>query len=168
MAYKTKEQEREYQRKYRRENRERLNAYKREWKRKNRTTLKVKRKDYRERNREKIRKQTRAYYLENRDLIHQRKQERQFQYLLEWIEIIEDEGRRFECKYCGYNENASAIEFHHRNPEEKEKKLSYWTNQKPTPERIKLLKEEIRKCDIVCSIHHKEIHNPQRRIRRKK
>ena len=60
-----------------------------------------------------------------------------------------------KCTKCGYDKNLSALQFHHRNPLEKEWHLGArrgvnWDDQ------IK----ELDKCDLVCANCHCEIHNP--------
>lgn len=68
---------------------------------------------------------------------------------------ILDRGGKCEC--CGYNKNLSALEFHHRNPEEK----SFGIDIKAFANtNIGKLKEELDKCDLLCSNCHKELHNP--------
>lgn len=57
----------------------------------------------------------------------------------------------YGCKYCPETHTA-CLEFHHRNPEEKEFGLA------PTPSSIKRAKQEIKKCDVVCSNCHRKIH----------
>ena len=56
------------------------------------------------------------------------------------------------CCKCGYNKNGSALEWHHLDPTEKENNVSLinWD------EYI----QEIKKCILVCSNCHREIHNP--------
>lgn len=59
------------------------------------------------------------------------------------------------CRRCGYDTDASALEFHHTDPNEKDyavSRLAYgnWS--------IKRIKEEIRKCICVCANCHREIH----------
>ena len=53
------------------------------------------------------------------------------------------------CKSCGFKEHAAALEFHHRNPEEKKFRLSESRNYS-----WKMVQEEIAKCDILCSNCH--------------
>lgn len=59
-----------------------------------------------------------------------------------------------KCSKCGYSKCSQALEFHHRNPEEKEFCL--------TASRIKNMKwkkviEEWKKCDLLCANCHREI-----------
>jgi hypothetical protein len=67
-------------------------------------------------------------------------------------DLIEHHGG--ECVKCGYAGSPAALTFHHRNPEEKEFKISTstvfgWDE---------LLAESL-KCDLVCLNCHAEIHN---------
>ena len=58
-----------------------------------------------------------------------------------------------KCEKCGYNKSLNALEFHHRNPKEKEFTLSGirrgWEETK----------RELDKCDLFCSNCHREIHD---------
>lgn len=59
-----------------------------------------------------------------------------------------------KCIKCGYNKCASALEFHHLNPNEKEFAFSAsGLNRKDS-----ILKEEVDKCILVCANCHREIH----------
>jgi len=58
-----------------------------------------------------------------------------------------------KCARCGYDKCAAALEFHHRNPEEKEFQFSQY--QKASYER---LARELEKCELLCSNCHKEEH----------
>ena len=75
--------------------------------------------------------------------------------LLRKWEIIQKRGGK--CEICGYNENLSAIEFHHRNPEEKEFSIDMrsFSNTK-----LETLQLELNKCDMICANCHREYHNP--------
>lgn len=58
-----------------------------------------------------------------------------------------------KCCICGYDKCPSALEFHHKNPKEKEYSLGENTNigfEKAT--------QEIKKCILVCANCHREIH----------
>ena len=57
------------------------------------------------------------------------------------------------CERCGYNKSISALEFHHKNPQEKDfspsgKSISW-----------ERMKKEIDKCILVCANCHREIHD---------
>lgn len=60
-----------------------------------------------------------------------------------------------KCCRCGYDKSLSALEFHHRNPEEKEFSLDM---RNIGGMKMDKLKEEADKCDLVCSNCHREIH----------
>ena len=57
------------------------------------------------------------------------------------------------CKICGENHSA-CLEFHHRNPDEKDFSVAYMVETQS----FKRLVEEMKKCDIFCSNCHKKLH----------
>lgn len=58
-----------------------------------------------------------------------------------------------KCNICGYNYCNRALEFHHRNPKEKEFNIS--VKKSASWDKIRI---EIDKCDLVCANCHREIH----------
>jgi predicted transcriptional regulator len=58
-----------------------------------------------------------------------------------------------ECLKCGYNTCISALEFHHENPEEKE----FNVKNKVSTYSLDTLKEEARKCTLLCANCHREL-----------
>lgn len=60
-----------------------------------------------------------------------------------------------KCEICGYNKNFASLTFHHRYP--KMKDVS-WTKLKLRS--IDKIKEELKKCQLVCNNCHGEIHHP--------
>ena len=61
-----------------------------------------------------------------------------------------------KCQICGYDKCTDALDFHHRNPEEKEFLISCkfnmsWDN----------IKRELDKCDMICANCHREIHSKE-------
>ena len=58
-----------------------------------------------------------------------------------------------KCCLCGYNRCVSALELHHLNPEEKDFTIASNTNKA-----WEWIKEEIKKCAMVCANCHREIH----------
>ena len=58
-----------------------------------------------------------------------------------------------KCCICGYNKCLSALQFHHKNPEKKDFGIS--DNAHIAFERAL---EEVKKCILVCSNCHREIH----------
>jgi hypothetical protein len=67
-------------------------------------------------------------------------------------ELVQYKGGK--CQKCGYNKCITALEFHHRNPEEKDFSISWAIGNMSFSE----LLLEVEKCDLVCSNCHKEIH----------
>ena len=59
-----------------------------------------------------------------------------------------------KCSICGYNKCVDALEFHHKNPKEKEFKLGSGNTMS-----CEEYKNELKKCILVCSNCHKEIHS---------
>lgn len=62
-----------------------------------------------------------------------------------------------KCIKCGENHPA-CLEFHHRNPEEKEMNISHYSRGGWLSRR-KLL-EEVEKCDVLCANCHRKEHYP--------
>jgi len=59
-----------------------------------------------------------------------------------------------KCVICGYNKCASALDFHHRNPNQKDFGLSV----RGLTRSWELIKKEIDKCASVCANCHRELH----------
>ena len=59
-----------------------------------------------------------------------------------------------KCSICGYDRCIDALEFHHKNPQEKEFKLGSGNTMS-----WKEYKSEAFKCKLLCSNCHKEIHS---------
>lgn len=62
-----------------------------------------------------------------------------------------------KCKLCGYNKNLAALEFHHREPSTKLLRLDLRSLSNHS---VKVLRQELIKCDLLCSNCHKESHYP--------
>ena len=60
-----------------------------------------------------------------------------------------------KCQRCGYDKCSAALEFHHRDPAEKDPK---WSRGWSYPR----LKKELDKCDILCANCHREVHAEMR------
>lgn len=59
-----------------------------------------------------------------------------------------------KCVRCGYDRCKAALEFHHRDPKEKRFLISGGAYTR----RWSDLEEELRKCDLLCSNCHRELH----------
>lgn len=55
-----------------------------------------------------------------------------------------------KCQICGYNKCLGALEFHHRDPNEKEFNLSVFRRD------FESVKSELDKCDLLCANCHRE------------
>jgi hypothetical protein len=62
--------------------------------------------------------------------------------------VLEKGGK---CQNCGYNKCIWALEFHHRNKEEKSFSIG-----NPETRAWEKLKEELKKCDMLCANCHRE------------
>ena len=62
-----------------------------------------------------------------------------------------------KCNICGYNKCLDAIDFHHKNPLEKDNDLNGLWGRK-----WELIEREIKKCTILCSNCHREYHWKER------
>ena len=64
--------------------------------------------------------------------------------------LVEYKGGK--CEKCGYNKCVDALDFHHRNPDEKDFSIGgkSWSFER--------LKNEVDKCILVCANCHREIH----------
>lgn len=62
-----------------------------------------------------------------------------------------------KCEKCGYDKCEGALQFHHRNPQEKEFTLSQ-VNLNNTNFSIDIMYQEVDKCDLLCANCHAEIH----------
>jgi hypothetical protein len=58
-----------------------------------------------------------------------------------------------KCKLCGYNKSTKALQFHHRDPNQKSFELS-----KAMYSRWEIIQPELDKCDLLCANCHAELH----------
>jgi 5-methylcytosine-specific restriction endonuclease McrA len=63
-----------------------------------------------------------------------------------------------KCFRCGYSKYKEVLEFHHRNPSEKDFGIALKGHCRSW-ERVK---NEIEKCDLLCANCHRELHVEQR------
>lgn len=69
-------------------------------------------------------------------------------------EAIKNHGGK--CEICGYDKNIAALDFHHKDPAEKEFQLDMRQLANCSLEK---LESELNKCIILCANCHREIHN---------
>lgn len=65
------------------------------------------------------------------------------------------------CIKCGYSKNIAALEFHHRDANEKEFQLDIRKLSNTSKDKLKV---ELAKCDLLCSNCHKEEHYTEMEI----
>jgi len=70
------------------------------------------------------------------------------------IQLIQDAGGK--CSICGYSKCFRALDFHHLNPKKKELTLG-----KNMDKSMEVLRKEAKKCILVCSNCHAELHDNQ-------
>jgi len=87
------------------------------------------------------------YYYKKEDSVEKRKRRK-----LMCIKILGG-----ECKSCGYKKNLSALSFHHKNPDEK---LFELNARNIIGTSLKIVLEEVNKCELLCNNCHTELHNP--------
>jgi hypothetical protein len=96
-------------------------------------------------NQEKVLKQCAEYREKNRDEIYQRDKKRNDNFLKFKSSLV--------CECCGYNKCSAALDFHHKDPNEKD--INVGRLRKSTMERIL---QEISKCIVLCKNCHYELH----------
>ena len=70
--------------------------------------------------------------------------------VIEFIQL-----QKIKCVVCSYDKLKAALEFHHIDPTQKEFGISAaWSKSNA----IEIIKEEMKKCIIVCNRCHREIH----------
>lgn len=69
------------------------------------------------------------------------------------------------CEKCGYNENLSALSFHHIEPDKKSFTLD--SRHLSNMSWSKIL-DEFEKCKLLCANCHREVHHPDRNVERVK
>jgi len=104
-------------------------------------------------NSEKNRKYQRDWYLKNRTLQMQRNEKRK-QEIREWFRI-----EKLKCLVCD-EAHPACLDFHHRNPEDKRFNLSEAAAH-GSSSKIRL-RDEMDKCDILCSNCHRKLHYDER------
>ena len=61
------------------------------------------------------------------------------------------------CSICGYNKNLAALVFHHAEADQKDFKTDM---RSLSNRRFESVRQEIKKCILVCANCHAELHNP--------
>ena len=111
---------------------------------------KAKKDGYGTRCRECMKLYRKQYYIENRDVVINKVSNRKSD-LRQWISELKE---TFSCLQCGEN-HIAVLDFHHRDPNEKEISISLALNHGYGKKR---LEQEMKKCDILCSNCHRKTH----------
>jgi len=103
------------------------------------------------RDKERQKKAQKAWYKRNKKHMYE-KQQAQRAELRRWLreEILANA----KCARCPEN-HIGCLDFHHRNPTEKEIEISDAVDRKWSKERVS---GELKKCDILCSNCHRKLH----------
>lgn len=70
--------------------------------------------------------------------------------------LVPDRGGK--CERCGYDKNLAALEFHHMDPQLKLFTLNARNIERRSDEEVL---EEYKKCELLCSNCHAELHHPE-------
>lgn len=81
-----------------------------------------------------------------------------FKYKLDLV--LKELGKEYKCEKCGYDNNTSALHFHHLDPAKKDFELSEISKTTSIDTIRDIVSEEIKKCIILCSNCHMEEHYP--------
>lgn len=94
------------------------------------------------------------WYRENKEIQYARIKANKKR-LIDWISEYK---KTLKCSKCPENHPA-ALDFHHRNPEEKEGRIADLANKGWS---VKRLMSEIEKCDVLCANCHRKLHWEER------
>lgn len=140
--------------------------YLKKWRKNNKERKSEMDKEYYQKNKEKIKKNSKKrYYLKREECknqckkYYQKNKEKRKQYIKQCFDdnysLLTNKGLITDCIICGFpKEKFAAIDFHHINPEEKEKQMSPLIHN---PVSQGLL-EEARKCVCMCRNCHSLYH----------
>lgn len=126
-------------------------------------------KTYYDVNKEKLTDKNKTYYENNKEIIKKRTAiyqknniEKTRLYKTKHKNKVKEKARRFiylyktlfgRCSCCGYNKNITCLDFHHLR--DKKNSISKMVLQGYS---IKLIKEEIKKCKLLCANCHRKTH----------
>lgn len=73
--------------------------------------------------------------------------------------------KTLKCDFCGYNKCTEALDFHHKNPQDKKFNIGQGVGKRYNKERIL---KEIAKCFALCANCHRELHYKEEREKTRK
>ena len=103
---------------------------------------------------EEIRKYNREYYQRNRKHLLEKQKEKNRRHLKRIGEWLSEYKKGLACIRCSESHPAT-LQFHHRDPKEKEFSIGEYRRGKFSRERIL---KEIGKCDVICANCHSKEH----------
>jgi len=74
--------------------------------------------------------------------------------------VLNELGKEYKCEKCGYDNNTSALHFHHLDPTQKDFELAEISKTTSIDTLRDRVAKEIKKCMILCSNCHMEEHYP--------
>ena len=117
----------------------------------------AKSKEYYQKNKEKIYKRTKAYIQKDPEKWKTWKSKWGKQAYQKTMEYFRNYKAEHGCIVCGIKEPI-VLDFHHRVSKEKKHGIMYMISGEYSIERIL---EEVKKCDVICSNHHRLLHNSE-------
>jgi hypothetical protein len=96
----------------------------------------------------------RDYYFRTIEKQHSRRKAYRVKNKQNWLILLKELGWT-TCSNCGYDKCFAAIDFHHRNPDEKEINIGNMFECPITEKRL----NELKKCTPLCSNCHRELEN---------
>jgi hypothetical protein len=96
----------------------------------------------------------REYYRRNREHLLKKQKEKNRRHLEKVGKWLNDYKKGLSCSRCPESHPAT-LQFHHRNPEEKEFSIGMYRHGKYSQKR---LLEEIAKCEVICANCHAKEH----------
>jgi hypothetical protein len=96
-------------------------------------------------------KLSKAHFEKNKEIYRERNN-RRMKALFEWLH---DYKSKLKCEKCGYDEHPAALDFHHRDGDDKTNNISQLMSNTKSKEKTL---EEIDKCMVLCAICHRILH----------
>lgn len=152
----------ESQKRWREKNKEKLREYNRQWREKNKESCKAKareyEREYRDKNRDQLKEYKRSWNEENKERVREPNRIRYKQRRDEWRLWFDEYRATLSCQKCGENHPAT-IDFHHRDPNEKDSSVATLVQRAAAKE---VILAEIAKCDVLCCKCHRILHWEER------
>lgn len=139
-----------YMKKYNKEHKKEREEYRKQWRAKNPDKIKEYDHRNRERHREKRNEYMKKWYQKNKRHIREYERNRR----KSRKNYVDNLKKKNNCVICGYSDYR-ALEYHHKDPNNKTLGIFRMVSTGYT---VKRIKEEIKKCILVCSNCHRILH----------